>query len=109
MKHNLIVICADPRITTAIWRKPNPSFSSVVEEESLEGAGWAKSPRLPEIMLEGFAAKTVCDPFGGTGSTLVAAHASGRDCVCIEKDPAQAKRALERFVDAGLDFARMPS
>jgi len=39
----------------------------------------------------------VLDPFGGTGTTLVAADRSGRRCVCVERDPEQVRAIARRL------------
>jgi DNA modification methylase len=39
----------------------------------------------------------VLDPFAGSGSTLIAAHLSGRRCVAAEIDPAYCDVIVERF------------
>lgn len=42
----------------------------------------------------------VMDPFAGSGSTLVAAHALGRNCYTIELDPAFVDVIIDRFAAA---------
>ena len=42
----------------------------------------------------------VLDPFAGSGSTLMAAHAMGRKCYTIELDPAYVDVIVERFSNA---------
>lgn len=44
----------------------------------------------------------VFDPFGGSGSTLIAAEKLGRHCYLIERDPEYAARILERCTEEGL-------
>jgi len=39
----------------------------------------------------------VLDPFGGTGTTLVAADRNRRRCVCVERDPAQVRAIARRL------------
>jgi DNA modification methylase len=42
----------------------------------------------------------VLDPFAGSGSTLVAAHALGRKCYTVELDPAYVDVIINRFAAA---------
>jgi DNA modification methylase len=37
------------------------------------------------------------DPFAGSGSTLIAAHARSARCFCVELDPGYADVILRRF------------
>jgi DNA modification methylase len=39
----------------------------------------------------------VLDPFAGSGTTIVAAEATGRRAYCLEIDPAYAQAAIERW------------
>lgn len=41
--------------------------------------------------------QTVLDPFGGSGTTLLAGHLSGREVVTIEREPESVEIARERF------------
>lgn len=43
---------------------------------------------------------TVCAPFAGSGSTLIAAEQTGRNCYCMELDPKYASVILRRYVEA---------
>lgn len=55
------------------------------------------------IRMFSFAGDTVLDPFGGTGSTAVAAVASGRNSISIDIEPAYieiAQRNLEKAIAA---------
>jgi site-specific DNA-methyltransferase (adenine-specific) len=45
------------------------------------------------------AGDTILDPFLGTGTTAVAAHMLGRNCVGIEQDPAYVAMAEERIAN----------
>jgi len=42
----------------------------------------------------------VLDPFGGSGTTGVAAANTGRDCILIEKDPEYCEIARKRIAHA---------
>jgi len=49
----------------------------------------------------------VIDPFGGSGTTAVAAYQEGRSCVLIDNNPAYCFQARERLQrECGLDFSR---
>ncbi len=42
----------------------------------------------------------VYDPFAGSGTTILAAEATGRHCIAIEIDPRYAEAAIDRFTAA---------
>ena len=48
-------------------------------------------------------AKTIMDPFAGTGTTMVAAHNEGRTCYAMEIDPAYVAVCIERMAQLGYD------
>jgi site-specific DNA-methyltransferase (adenine-specific) len=55
------------------------------------------------IKLFSFAGDTVLDPFGGTGSTAVAAVATGRNSISVEIEPSYvdaARKNIEAAVNA---------
>jgi modification methylase len=52
------------------------------------------------IRLFSFAGDTILDPFAGTGSTAVAALATGRNSISVEIEPAYAKLAERRLAAA---------
>jgi adenine-specific DNA-methyltransferase len=54
----------------------------------------ALSPIIEALTMPG---QLVLDPFCGSGSTLVAAQALGRDCLGIELDPGHARTAQRRI------------
>lgn len=62
---------------------------------------------LPYRLIHMFSIKgdTVLDPFLGTGTTMLAAMASGRNCIAYEIDPAFQSIILERIVELP-DLAR---
>ncbi len=59
------------------------------------------------VRMFSFVGDTVLDPFVGTGTTLVAAAAAGRNAIGIEIDPGYARLAKERLAMAG-DLFRRP-
>jgi DNA modification methylase len=52
-------------------------------------------------------AATVYDPFGGSGSTLIAAHETGRTCYTAELDPAYCDVTARRFEEHTGEAARL--
>lgn len=53
---------------------------------------------LRRIMISSLPAESLClEPFGGSGSTLVAAESSGRQCYTMELDPAYCDVIVTRF------------
>lgn len=55
---------------------------------------------LPRMAIEATTARTIFDPFMGSGSTALAAIAEGRDFVGIELDQGYLDRAAERIRNA---------
>jgi site-specific DNA-methyltransferase (adenine-specific) len=53
------------------------------------------------IRMFSFVGDTVLDPFVGTGTTLVASAAAGRNAIGVEVDPAYARLARERLATIG--------
>jgi site-specific DNA-methyltransferase (adenine-specific) len=53
------------------------------------------------IRMFSFAGDTVLDPFGGSGSTAVAAMRSGRHSVSVEIEPSYVEMAARRLVAEG--------
>jgi site-specific DNA-methyltransferase (adenine-specific) len=58
------------------------------------------------VRMFSFVGDTVLDPFVGTGTTLVAAAAAGRNAIGVEIDPAYARLARERLAAIGDLFKR---
>ena len=95
------------------FHKPQTNFSSLQEDVPggcYEGGGdvdqypmgQQKSSAVFEIMLSGFAWRTVVDPFAGTGASLLACELSGRRWLGMEIDPATAACCLDRAAKFGL-------
>lgn len=103
--HWVIVLAKDAKVKTG-WTRPNSGWASVIEcEREFEDSemGHGKSAELCVKMMEGFPHwKTVCDPFLGSGTTLIACEESGRTCIGIELQPMHAAVALERAERFGL-------
>lgn len=59
----------------------------------------AFAPELPEQFIKAFSEKGdwVCDPFLGSGSTLIASHRNNRKGVGIEISPLHCERSLRRL------------
>ncbi len=56
------------------------------------------------IKLFSFAGDTVLDPFGGTGSTAIAALAAGRNSILVEVEPGYveaAEKNIEKAINVG--------
>jgi modification methylase len=58
------------------------------------------------VRMFSFVGDTVLDPFTGTGTTLAAAAAAGRNAIGTEIDPAYAKMAKARLATLGDLFSR---
>lgn len=58
------------------------------------------------VRMFSFVGDTVLDPFVGTGTTLVASAAAGRNAIGVEIDPAYARLARERLATIGDLFNR---
>lgn len=109
--HTMIGIYTSDENVKAAWRRPHQYPSSVIEceseyEDQLMGQG--KSPEVFQRMLQGFNWSTVADPFGGTGSTIIACEAQGRRCFASERDPGTAAVALERLSRLGFQYELEP-
>ena len=76
-----------------VWDFKKPSRSEqhpTMKPVPLMGKSIANSTRRGE---------TVLDPFGGSGSTLLACEQSGRKCVTVELDPHYADVIIQRWED----------
>lgn len=72
--------------------------------------GHAKNLTGMRDALSGFSAKTIYDPFGGSGTTLLAAESLGKSCYIMELEPKHVQTILARVektlgVKAALEVA----
>ncbi len=94
------------------WRRPRANFGSVVEVEGAEyvdmnGHGHAKSAEVFREFVRGFRWQRWCDPYLGTGATLIAVDAEKRTMLGIEYDPAMFAVCLQRLSDSGFTVSRV--
>jgi len=61
------------------------------------------------IRMFSFVGDTVLDPFVGTGSTVIAAAANGRNSIGIEVDPSYLEYAYHKIIKQGIDIEKPPS
>jgi hypothetical protein len=98
--HNLILVLTTGGAKCR-WKKLGSGHSSLIQldheyEDSAMGHG--KNALIFVKMMEGFQwAKTIADPFGGTGSTMLGCEATGRTCYSVELEPGHLAVALERW------------
>ena len=80
-------------------------FPSVIEapKNTQEAHGLTKNSEAIMKILSGFSCKTVFDPFIGSGTTLLAAHALGRICYGVEINPKYCQVIVDRATAAGLN------
>jgi len=67
------------------------------QSEKLKAAFPVELP-LKAIEITTEKGETVVDPFGGSGTTLIAAEKSGRRCFTMELDPVNCDTIVERYV-----------
>ncbi len=109
------------------YRKPTPEMERLSRIETEEYARWfapvwsdvsgqlrrdhpAPYPlEVPRrlIRMFSFAGDTVVDPFGGTGTTALAAIETGRNSVTIEIEPSYVDLIERRMLDQGALMARV--
>lgn len=70
------------------WRK---------KEEIQKKHGAVFPVSLPEMFIDRHVDETVLDPFGGTGSTLIAAERCGKICYTSELNPYYCQIIIDRF------------
>ena len=58
--------------------------------------GWRPTCRCPGVVEQAPVPARVLDPFGGSGTTALAANRLGRDCTLVELKPQYAELARKR-------------
>lgn len=97
--------------TIAYGRRPHGTHNAhcapgVWWEQPPRGAARVHPTQKPESIVRDFIAAStneggiVLDPFGGSGTTAVAAVQEGREFIIIEQDPAYCEIARARIADA---------
>lgn len=94
-KHNFSLSNRSASATSDIWR---------VLPEPHDDHPAAFPVELPLTALRAINHRTVCDPFMGSGTTIVAAIRTGRRAIGIENDPKHFATAVKR-IDAELNSA----
>lgn len=84
--------------TKTVWRIPNVS-------DPLHPAPFPVEIPRRLVKLFSFWGETVLDPFGGTGSTAVAAAGEGRRAICVDQNRKYVAAARRRIKENGADAA----
>jgi 16S rRNA G966 N2-methylase RsmD len=81
-----------------------PRFADIIRSEGQDAAAkslhyWGQDYGAFHTIIERLTSRghTVCDPFAGSGTTLLAAHALGRHAIGADIDPAAVATARERL------------
>lgn len=100
------VMCGDCRDTPAILRLLGPGMAypgnrlpTFTASHDATGHAAAFPVGLPEFFIKAFTDEgdRVCDPFAGSGSTLIAAERTGRACTSIEISPGYVDVIVQRW------------
>lgn len=94
--------CGDRKQST-VWDIAPPKG----KDESNHGTQKPIEAMLRPMMNHGAPGDVVYDPFLGSGTTLLAAHKSGRVCVGLELDPGYVDTICRRWNALGLEPARL--
>jgi DNA modification methylase len=99
-----------PHATTFGPGSKGPNRANVWRYDGVRGPGtgrkdaWACHPAVKPVAMVADAIKdcshsgdTILDPFGGSGTTLIAAETTGRSCQMMEIDPVYCDVILRRF------------
>ena len=99
------------RDQSTCWFINKLSSNPVVSPEPVWGHGTQKPLEcmLRPILNNTAPGQRVCDPFLGTGTTVIAAHRAGRICYGCEIDPVYADVVLARAEAEGLTVRRIES
>ena len=104
-RQNIVYLSSDDKTIfstkNAIGAFSEAAFYPTVIEytKTSELHGHQKSVDLLKKILSGFKAKTLADPFIGSGSTLIACEKTGRRCYGMEIDPHYCSVILKRWED----------
>jgi len=89
------------RRQTTVWDVPNlnPMGGSRAADNVVTGHGTQKPVRLFEIPIlnHTVAGDAVYDPFGGSGTAIIAAEKLGRACYALDLDPKYVQAAVTRW------------
>jgi DNA modification methylase len=80
---------------------PGNRLPTFTESHSAMGHAAAFPVGLPEFFMRAYTDEgdVVCDPFAGSGSTLIAAERARRKCVAVEISPAYCDVIVQRYID----------
>lgn len=79
------------------------TIANIFELNSRQGKEYAKIHKatfpvqLPQYFIENFTESSCFDPFGGTGTTLIACEKTNRKCFMMELDPHYCSVIIERW------------
>jgi len=91
---------------TNIWKIPRDQKKDIGDDLRDH---FAKKPiELPARAIENSTqyGETILDPFGGTGTTLIAAEKAGHKCVMLEADPSYCDTIIRRWEQTTGETAR---
>jgi hypothetical protein len=97
------------KVTNNGWEKNFPIVRQAAEHakkvlggyyrEFLQSTQMTRESTWTDCGHDAYRPGVVCDPFGGSGSTAVAAALCGRDCVLIDLDPRNVDLARQRLAE----------
>ena len=85
-----------------LWNKHMRAQGNVItlkREPNLEHPTMKPVSLIDTILETTPFAKTVYDPFAGSGTTIIAAERQGRDCYAMEIDPGYVDASVKRWED----------